>query len=150
MVVIPAGLLAKLSGSHNFTTNAEARKHIEAIGMQAVMQKEKTEGNEVFDVSAENCGWDITSRPPARDGKIGEDRHIEVKARAKGQETITVTKNEVLTALNQKDKFILAIVIVDGEECEAIHYVRNPFERKLSDFEASTNLKISELIKFAE
>lgn len=150
MLVVPAGLLAKISGSHNFTTNAEVRKRIEAIGMQAVMQKEKAAGNEVFDVSAGNCGWDITSRPPVQDGKIGEDRHIEVKARAKGQETITVTKNEVLTALNQKDKFILAIAIVDGEACEAVHYIRNPFERKLSDFEASTNLKISELIKFAE
>lgn len=113
--------------------------------------REKAAGNEVFDVSKENCGWDITSRPPpAQDGKIGEDRHIEVKARAKGQETITATKNEVLTALNQKDKFILAIVIVDGEKCEGVYYVRNPFERKLSDIETSTNLKISDLLKVAE
>ena len=150
MLVVPAGLLAKLSGDSNFSADVESRKRIEEIGMQAVMAREKVAGNEVFDVSKENCGWDITSRPPAQDGKIGEDRHIEVKARAKGQTTITVTKNEVLTALNQKDKFILAIVIVDGEKCEGVHYVRNLFQRELSDPEASTNLKISKLLKIAE
>lgn len=151
MLVVPAGLLAKLSGDSNFSADVESRKRIEEIGMQAVIAREKAAGNEVFDVSKENCGWDITSRPPpAQDGKIGEDRHIEVKARAKGQETITVTKNEVLTALNQKDKFILAIVIVNGENCEGVYYVRNTFERKLSDIETSTNLKISDLLKVAE
>ena len=150
MLVVPQGLLDKLSGIASFAVDIDSRKRIEAIGMQAVMAREKAAGNKVFDVSADNCGWDITSRPPVRDGKIGEDRHIEVKARAKGQETITVTKNEVLTALNQKDKFILAIVIVDGEKCEGIYYVRGLFQRKLDDFEASTNLKISDLLKRAE
>ena len=150
MLVVPQGLLDKLSGVASFAVDIDSRKRIEKIGMQAVMAREKAAGNKVFDVSADNCGWDITSRPPVRDGKIGEDRHIEVKARAKGQETITVTKNEVLTALNQKDKFILAIVIVDGEKCEGIYYVRGLFQRKLDDFEASTNLKISDLLKRAE
>jgi quercetin dioxygenase-like cupin family protein len=43
------------------------------------------------------------------------ERHIEVKGRAKGQETITVTANEIRHGLNQKDKFVLAVVVVDGE-----------------------------------
>ena len=150
MLVVPVGLLVKLSGDSNFSTDVESRKRIEEIGMQEVIAREKAAGNEVSDVSKENCGWDITSRPPARNDKIGENRHIEVKARAQGQKTITVTKNEVLTALNQKDKFILAVVIIDGEKCEGVYYIRNPFERELSDIETSTNLKISDLLKVAE
>ena len=57
---------------------------------------------------------------------------------------------KAIAAIGASSMPTIAIVIVDGEECKAIHYVRNPFERKLSEFEASTNLKISELIKFAE
>ena len=36
----------------------------------------------------------------------------------KGQTTITVTRNEILYGLNQTDKFILAVVMVDGEQHE--------------------------------
>ncbi len=39
------------------------------------------------------------------DGKLPETRHIEVKGRVKGAGTITVTRNEMLYALNQADKF---------------------------------------------
>ena len=41
---------------------------------------------------------------------------IEVKGRAKGSSTVTVTRNEILYGLNQQDKFILAIVLVDLNE----------------------------------
>ena len=42
-------------------------------------------------------------------------RHIEVKGRAKDASTITVTRNEILYGLNQSDKFLLAVVLVDGD-----------------------------------
>jgi hypothetical protein len=83
--------------------------------MKAVMDAERALGHEVIDVSAQKCGWDVTSLPKAIDGKLPPSRHIEVKGRAKGQSTITVTRNEILYGLNQQDKFILAIVIVDGD-----------------------------------
>jgi hypothetical protein len=38
---------------------------------------------------------------------------IEVKGRIKGASTITVTRNEMLYALNQAEKFVLVIVQVD-------------------------------------
>jgi hypothetical protein len=72
----------------------------------------------------QKCGWDVTSLPKAMDGKLPPSRHIEVKGRAKGQTTITVTRNEILYGLNQQDKFILAIVMVDGEQHEGPFYVR--------------------------
>ena len=41
-------------------------------------------------------------------------RMIEVKGRVEGVDTVIVSHNEVLCALNNPDGFILAIVMVDG------------------------------------
>jgi hypothetical protein len=60
----------------------------------------------------QKCGWDLTSYPPPIDGKQPDARHIEVKGRVKGASTVTITRNEILYALNQADKFVLAIVLV--------------------------------------
>ncbi len=56
------------------------------------------------------------------------DRHIEVKGRAKGQSTITVSRNEIIYALNQSEKFLLAIVIVDGDDHEGPYYRQKPLQ----------------------
>ncbi|NLO43679.1 MAG: DUF3883 domain-containing protein, partial [Candidatus Cloacimonetes bacterium] len=148
-LIIPAGLLAQMKGEDNWTADAEARKRIELKAMQVVMEHEKAKGCEVVDVSALNCGWDITSIPPAIDGKIPETRHIEVKGRAKGQSTITVTRNEILYGLNQADKFILAVVIVDGENHEGPYYIRKPFTQEPDWAVTSINLDIHSLLKSA-
>jgi len=146
-LVIPQGLLAQRKGEATFTADVEARSRIEQIAMQAVMEVERSFGHEVWDVSAEKCGWDITARPkPNPDGSIKPDRHIEVKGRAKGQTTITVSRNEILYALNQADKFLLAIVIVDGDDFERPYYIRNPF-RVGPDFGvASINYELKDLM----
>jgi ribulose-phosphate 3-epimerase len=44
----------------------------------------------VIDVSAEKCGWDLTAIVPVADGKLPQARHIEVKGRIAGADTITV------------------------------------------------------------
>jgi len=98
-------------------------------------------------VSAQKCGWDITAIPPAKDGKLPLSRHIEVKGRAKGSSTVTVTKNEVLYGLNQQDKFILAVVFVDGDNVEGTHYVRQPFTQEPDWAVTSVNLDLNELLK---
>jgi len=102
------------------------------------------------DVSIEKCGWDITSIPPMKNGCISEPRHIEVKGRAKGQTTITVTKNEIITALNQSEKFLLAIVLVDGNQCEGPYYVKKPFNQEPDWAVTSINLDLIELLKKAK
>ena len=63
--------------------------------MDAVRRAEEARGCRVVDVSADKCGWDITSYAPAVDGKWPESRHIEVKGRVKGASTVTVTKNDL-------------------------------------------------------
>ncbi len=149
-LVIPQGLLAQRKGEVTFTADAEARSRIEQIAMQAVMEVERSFGHEVWDVSAEKCGWDITARPkPNPDGSLKPDRHIEVKGRARGQTTITVSRNEILYALNQADKFILAIVIVDGNDYEGPYYIRNPFSAEPGFGVASINYELKDLMSLA-
>jgi hypothetical protein len=107
-------------------------------------------GHQVLDVSAEKCGWDLTAIPPAEEGKMAEARHIEVKGRAKGQSTITVTRNEILYGLNQADKFILAVVIVDGDSHDGPHLIRNPFNQEPDWAVTSVNLDLASLLERAE
>jgi hypothetical protein len=149
-LVIPQGLLAQRKGETTFCADAEARSRIERVAMNAVMVVERAFGHTVKDVSGEKCGWDITARPPTNpDGSIKPDRHIEVKGRAKGQSTITVSRNEIIYALNQTDKFLLAIVIVDGDSHEGPYYVRNPFQTEPDFGVASINYSLDELLSKA-
>ncbi len=149
-LVIPAGLLHQRRGldlaAETNEVDAAARSRIERLAMQAVIDAEMALGHTVIDVSAQKCGWDITSLPPAREGRLPQARHIEVKGRAKGQTTITVTRNEVLTALNQGEKYYLAIVIVDGETYEGPFYVPQPFVREPQWEEVSINLDLEKLL----
>lgn len=150
-LVIPQGLLAMRKGETTFTPDAQARARIEQVAMKAVTDYERALGHTVKDVSAEKCGWDITARLPANsDGSLLPDRHIEVKGRAKGQETITVSRNEILYALNQADKFWLAIVIVDGDNHEGPFYVKNPFTTEPDFGVPSVNYELKYLLSKAE
>jgi hypothetical protein len=149
-LLIPAGLLAQRKGEPGWTADAEARARIERVAMQAVMDVERTLGNAVVDVSARRCGWDITSIPPVHDGKLLSSRHIEVKGRAKGQTTITVTRNEILYGLNQAAKFILAIVLVDGDGYDGPFYVKHPFTQEPDWAVTSINLDLDQLLARAE
>ena len=94
------------------------------------------------DVSDENLGYDIESSIP----NTGLLRFIEVKERARGAATVTITKNEILTGLNKPDQFVLAIVVLDSDN-EQVHYVRNPFDQE-PDFKAtSVNYDLRSLLQ---
>lgn len=115
------------------------------------MAAEIARGHMVKDVSADKCGWDITSQPPpGPDGAYPLARHIEVKGRARGETTICVTRNEIMYALNQGDKFVLAIVFVDGEAHEGPYYVRRPFSTEPDWATVSVNYEIGALLERAE
>ena len=134
-----------------FATDAAARARIEKIAMDAVRVAEEARGCKVIDVSADKCGWDLTSYPPADGNRQPDVRHIEVKGRVKGASTVTITHNEMLYAFNQKEKFILAIVLVDqNSKPEGPHYIRNPFTQEPGWGVASINYKLGELLARAE
>jgi len=147
-LVIPQGMLDQRKGKPTII-DAAARARVEQIAMNAVFETEKAFGHEVRDVAADKCGWDITARPPTVDGKLLEDRHIEVKGRSKGQSTITVSRNEIIYGLNQADKFILAIVIVDGDTHEGPYYIKDLFSQEPDFGQASINYDLSDLLSKA-
>ena len=112
-LVVPAGLIARLGGEppERVADHARETARVEKLAMDAVMAAERALGFEPRDVGSENRGYDIESRDP----KTGKLRFIEVKGRVEGAATVCVTKNEILTALNKPEDFILAIVEVDGD-----------------------------------
>jgi len=151
-LVVPIGLLRKLlpspaqpSCATTDAVSAEARKQIELLAMQMVMEAEKRLGNEPRDVSGEKCGYDIESKVLS-DGKL---RFIEVKGRVAGAITVTVTRNEILTALNKPDDFILAIgQVEDGRQ--KLVYIRQPFRQEPDFAVESINYNLADLLKLGE
>lgn len=140
-LIVPRGYFDS-TAKENFSADAEARSCVEKIAMEAVMKIERELGNEPADLSVYKRGYDIES--VSRDKSIV--RFIEVKGRASESLTVTVTKNEILTALNSPENFILSIVTVDGNSAHVV-YLKTPFTRP-PDFNAvSVNYKISALIK---
>lgn len=150
-IVIPRGLLNKLMGKPDaYPIDAMARRQVELIAMKTAMDIEESLGNIPRDVSAAKCGYDIESLiPREKRGNQPPLRFIEVKGRVKGAENITVSKNEILTAFNKPDEYILAIVEVDGQNTRTI-YLKKPF-RERPDFAAtSVTYNINELIDGSE
>jgi hypothetical protein len=67
----------------------------------------------------------------------------------KGASTVTVTKNEILTAFNKPDEYILAIVEIDGAIRKTV-YLKSPFKERPDFAATSVNYNIMELIGTAE
>jgi hypothetical protein len=141
-LIIPAGLVygePELQGIID-------RRITEAIAMQAVMEAERALGYEPIDVSADNEGYDILSRDPRGAGQ----RFVEVKGRRAGAETITVTFNEIMKALNVPEQYILAIVEVEDGQARPPRYVRRPFAKEPDGHATSVNYNIGELLRMSE
>jgi hypothetical protein len=142
VLVLPASLLHPEVANGGDAADNAARARVEAIAMAAVMQRERAEGREPFDVSTNNRGWDIESRDP-EDGSL---RFIEVKGRQPAADTVCVTKNEWLTCLNKREDYYLAIVIVDGDQATRIEMVNDAVRGDPAFGVTSVNLAIRELV----
>jgi hypothetical protein len=161
-LIVPGGLLARLAGQRRAAPGLFARetKRVE----EAAMAAERNLGHEPRDIHAENQGYDIESviiGPGAGDARnsgahCDRLRFIEVKGRITGAETVTISKNEILTAFNRPDDWLLALVEVPpapdfdeplmvGEERPTysapagcvVKYVQRPFTRE-PDFGATS------------
>jgi hypothetical protein len=168
-LVVPAGLLARLRGEREAEPDLFARetKRVELLAMQAVMETERGLGFNPRDVSKDNVGYDVESG--TEDG--GRLHFLEVKGRISGATTVTLTKNEILTALNKPEDWILALVEVppspdfgegdvfrvsDGRASYGVpngcvvRYVRQPFQREPDFGVTSVNYDMRELLARAE
>ena len=150
-IVVPAGLLRAEPPQQDATralreTTAEGRAAVERLAMEAVMAAERALGHNPRDVSAERLGYDIESR----ENGTGRLRFIEVKGRADGADTVTVTRNEIFTALNKPDAFILAIVSVSKGYAAQPRYIRRPFNREPDFGATSVTYRLVELLERSE
>ena len=159
MLVVPAGFLAKMGSGDGATATAAAKAPAKAAtkdtraaaarAREIVMEVERGLGFVPTDREDEKLGYDIESAVP----DTGRLRLIEVKGRATGAATITVTRNEVLYSLNKPDDFILAIVEFDGDlygDGHRVRYVRRPFRREPDFGVTSVNYSFAELLKKSE
>jgi superfamily II DNA or RNA helicase len=147
-LVVPVGLLMKFQpagAAWSEAAAAENRKKIELLAMKLVMDAEAALGYEPRDVSSDKCGYDVESRIPG----TGRLRFIEVKGRVADATTVTVTRNEILTALNKPEDFILAIGQIENGQGKLL-YVRRPFQREPEFSVESVNYKLQELLQRGE
>jgi hypothetical protein len=147
-LIAPVGLLRRLRGQQFDIppTFAQETERSEMLAMAAVMRAERELGFEPRDVSEENRGYDVESSIPG----TGKLRFIEVKGRVVGARTVTVTKNEILTALNKPEDFFLAIVTIDSNGPTVPQYLRCPFQREPDFGVTSVNYELADLLARAE
>jgi hypothetical protein len=146
-LIVPMPLVKKIMGL-DITADLLFAKHtreIELSAMKAIMETERHLGHDPRDVSSQKVGWDIESR----DKHTGRLRLIEVKGRIHTATTVTVTKNEILRALNKGEQFLLAIVLVPDSQSRVpeqnVRYVVQPFRKEPDVGASSVNYEIKEL-----
>jgi hypothetical protein len=115
---------------------------IERLAVAAVMRAEAEAGFHPRDVSAQNLGYDIESH----DVLTGRLRYVEVKGRADGATTVTVTRNEILCSFNAPEQWHLAIVSIDDDTVGHPKYVRAPFQREPDFGATSVTYSIRDLV----
>lgn len=125
-VVVPAGMLRRASSEQtvpDYSVDPVRRKEVERIAVDAVLAAERALGREPEEMPPNNKGFDIRSRDAIR----GHLQFIEVKGRVEGADTVSLTKNEIQTAFNQGENFVLAMVVVGSDNGVCVRYLRRPF-----------------------
>ena len=146
VLVVPSGLLKKMGGAASPPSIAQDTQAAAARARAAVMETERGLGFDPVDREFDKLGYDVESKVPG----TGKLRFIEVKGRAEGATTVTVTKNEILTSLNKPDDYILAIVQLGQNGSNGVSYVRKPFRREPDFGVTSVNYDLKELLDRAE
>ncbi len=142
-LVIPAGLLAKRKGateSSVYSVDAAARRRVELLAVQAVMEAERSLGRQPRDVSLDGVGCDIESK--AADGSL---LFIEVKGRVVGADSISMYVTEVRKANNVPDQFVLAIALIDDDRVVELRYVRGVDYGQPSFIQSSSTFQLRAL-----
>ena len=148
LMVAPAGLIAAITGRPSpSVASSPDRQAAAARARRAVMAIERELGFEPVDREFDRLGYDIESRDPQGEQGL---RFIEVKGRIAGADTVTVTKNEILTSLNKPEHYILALVEFQEDGGQRVRYLRRPFRRE-PDFGAnSVNYDFADLLARSE
>ena len=151
MLVVPGGLLEKAArerdGVPPVSADAEARRVIELKAMDAVMAVECKLGNKPVDVSDQKVGYDVESYDP----DTGHHRFIEVKGRVAGAETVSITRQEIVTSLHEPEKFILALVEIEDGAAAEPRYLKGALDDREPRFDQDAiTYNIGRLLERAE
>ncbi len=92
----------------------------EATAMRVVMEYERSQGRQVYDVHEQNLGYDLTSL----DLRSGELRLIEVKGLGEAEGSVMLTPNEIRVAQDRRDCYWLYIVT----QCNTTPRLREPIK----------------------
>jgi hypothetical protein len=133
-LVLPARLLATFRGADadQIAAHARDRSATERAAVDAVLAIERALGRNPAEMPPNNKGFDIESRDAA-----GNLLFIEVKGRAAGAETFTVTRSEVAVGRNKPGQHILALAEVAAPARPVVRYLRRAFE-EVSDLPFGT------------
>ena len=151
-LVIPRGLLERLASASlpdgPRQTFARNTAEVERRAVEAVLAAEDALGHTARDMNDEqrnHPGYDVQSIVPAVKGQTDRLLFIEVKGRIEGSESVTVSRNEMLTALNAPDQFVLALVEVSqaGASHDRVRYLRRPFDGVTDTHFAETSRNFS-------
>jgi superfamily II DNA or RNA helicase len=144
-VVVPARLLPQVSDAAadgaDYLTPDE-RRRIDELAVAKVLEAERRLGREPREMPHGNPGYDVESRVPG----TGKLLFIEVKGKAAGRPTVTVSRSQITTALNKPDEFVLAIVQVEGDAAREPVYIRRPFTQPVDFAVTSVNFDLAELL----
>jgi superfamily II DNA or RNA helicase len=144
-LVVPETAIARLLEKPIIEPPAEVER-VEELAMAAVMEAERKAGRLPKDVHHLKLGYDVESREP----ETGRLRFIEVKGRRADADTVVITRNELLVALNKREDYYMAVALVRDDAVESLHYIQDPLAHMLSgDVQfglVAMVLKLSELL----
>ncbi len=147
-LVIPQSILGASDDETSASTEVSQadRERIDKLAIAAVMEAECKLGRKPEEKPHQNPGYDIESKDPNSNQLL----FIEVKGKSVDATTVTVSKTQILTALNKPESFILAIVEVDGDIAKEPRYIREPFQKEPDFGVTSVNYNLNELLARAE
>ncbi len=144
-MVIPQGLLDRLNNvpEEDRHLSLDERDRIDKLAVATVIEAERRLGRKPREMAHNNEGYDIESADPAEPGRL---RFIEVKGKAVGKNTVTVSATQIRYCCNQPDNWILAVVQIDGEKTSPPRYLYGPFDQAPGFAEVGRNFRLSELL----
>ncbi len=148
-IVIPQGLLDRLNNvpEEDRDLTPDQRERIDRLAVAAVMEAERQLGRQPREMDHNNEGYDIETTDPKEPGRL---RFIEVKGKAVGRSTVTISATQIRYCCNQPDNWILALVQVDGDKAQEPRYLYGPFNQAPGFAEVGRNFSLAELLGKAQ
>lgn len=136
-LIVPSSLLSDATATSSVSNE---HQQVKEIAVRAVLDTESDLGNKPVDVRKQNRGYDLESYDS--DGNL---RFVVVKVRRVDSDSVALTYNETITALNCADQHILALVQISGTKATQIRYIKGYPYQEPAPLEYSVDIELCEL-----